>query len=153
MRLALPLLLTVTLAACGAPKDEAAAPASADPAAATDTSAPVAGPDASAVASASAAADGRPASFTQCVACHSVEPGKNGVGPTLAGVFGRKAGAEATYSYSAALKDSGLTWDEATLDKWLAAPMATVPGTRMSYAGQPDAAARKELIEYMKTLK
>ena len=145
MRLAppllLPLLLTAALAACGSPKDEPAADGTASEAAVATAQAPA------------AAADGKPATFAQCIACHSVEPGKHGIGPSLAGAFGSKAGAVAGFNYSPALKEAGLTWDEATLDQWLAGPMAMVPGTRMSYAGMSDAAKRKELIEYLKTLK
>ncbi len=87
-----------------------------------------------------------------CASCHQVEPGKHGVGPSLAGVFGAKAGHAEVYNYSAAMKNSGLTWDEATLDKYLAAPMQTVPGTKMVYAGLKDEAQRKEMIAYLKEL-
>lgn len=94
-----------------------------------------------------------PAAFGQCAACHSLQPGKNGIGPSLFGVYGTKAGDIAGYSSSPALKASGLTWDDATLDKWLEAPMKTVPGTKMTYAGLKDPAKRQELIAFMKTLK
>ena len=75
------------------------------------------------------------------------------VGPSLFGVFGTKAGEVAGFNFSPAMKASGLTWDEATLDEYLAGPMKKVPGTKMTYAGQADAAKRKELIEYIKSLK
>lgn len=94
-----------------------------------------------------------PAAFMQCRACHAVEPGRHGVGPSLAGVYGTKAGEIAGYAFSDAMKNSGLTWDDATLDRYLAAPMQLVPGTRMVYPGQPDPAKRKELVEYIKSLK
>jgi cytochrome c len=100
-----------------------------------------------------ASATARPAAFAQCVACHAVEPGRNGIGPTLAGVFGRKAAALPGVTYSPALKQSGLTWDEATLDPWLEAPAKMVPGTRMVYPGLRDPAARAEVIAYLKTLR
>ena len=103
-------------------------------------------------ASTPAASDSRPAAFAQCVACHSVEPGKNGIGPSLAGVFGRAAATGPGFAYSSALKRSGLTWDEATLDRWLTAPMRTVPGTRMAYPGLRDASERAAVIDYLKTL-
>ena len=74
------------------------------------------------------------------------------IGPSLAGVYGKPAGAAADYPYSAALKQAGLTWDDPTLDRFLDAPMKTVPGTRMTYAGLKDPAARREVIAYMKTL-
>lgn len=144
-RMVLVSALALGLAACGSPGDDKAAAPAAD-------SAPVA--DASPVAAASvAAADGKPAAFAQCAACHSVEPGKHGIGPSLAGVYGTKAGEISGYAFSEKLLASGLTWDDATLDQWLAGPMKLVPGTKMSYAGMADAAKRKELIEYMKTLK
>ncbi|WP_226949242.1 c-type cytochrome [Rhizorhabdus wittichii] len=95
----------------------------------------------------------RPASFLQCAACHSVDPGRNGVGPSLAGVAGRKAASLPTFNYSAALKNSGLTWDAASLDRWLTSPQRTVPGTKMPFAGIPDPAKRKEVVDYLMTLK
>lgn len=104
-------------------------------------------------AAVAAAPGARPAAFAQCAACHSVEPGKNGVGPTLAGVFGAKAGAVPGYAYSEANRNSGLTWDEATLDEYLTAPMKKMPGTKMAFAGVADPARRKDLIDYLKTLK
>jgi cytochrome c len=125
--------LALALAACGSPGADRPA---ADP-----------------TPSETAAADGKPAAFAQCAACHAVEPGKNGIGPSLVGVFGSKAGSVAGYNYSPANKDSGLTWDEATLDEYLTAPLKKVPGTKMSYAGMSDPAQRKAVIEYMKTLK
>lgn len=77
----------------------------------------------------------------------------NAVGPSLFGVFGRKAATGAGYAYSDAMKASGKTWDEATLDTYLAAPMKEVPGTKMTFAGQSDPAKRKEIIEFLKTVK
>ncbi len=132
---ALVVMLTAGLVACGSPADQPAEEAGTTEAPAT-------------------AADARPIAFAQCSSCHSVEPGRNGIGPSLAGVFGAKAGhLGETYKYSDALKASGLTWDEATLDRWLTATAKTVPGTKMVYAGQSDAAKRAELIAYLKTLK
>ncbi|HET9628664.1 MAG TPA: hypothetical protein VFP14_04190, partial [Novosphingobium sp.] len=83
-------------------------------------------------AAAAASSGGAPASFAQCAACHSTVPGKHGIGPNLAGVYGTKAGEIPGYTFSPALKASGLTWDDATLDKWLAGPMKLVPGTKMT---------------------
>lgn len=94
-----------------------------------------------------------PAAFSICKACHSAEPGKTIIGPSLHGVFGRKAGTLAGASYSPAMTGSGLVWDEATLDAFLASPMVNVPGTRMSYAGQTDPAKRAAIIAYLRTLK
>ncbi len=89
--------------------------------------------------------------FNKCKACHQVD--KNGVGPHLGGVVGRKAASVADYNYSDALKKSGITWDEAALDKWLQGPAKDVPGTKMIFAGVKDEGDRANLIEYLKTLK
>ena len=104
-------------------------------------------------ATTAAAADKRPLAFAQCVACHAVEPGKHGVGPSLAGVYGTKSGDIAGYVFSEQMKQAGLTWDDATLDAYLTNPAKVVPGTKMTYAGMADAAKRKEVIAYLKTLK
>lgn len=135
--------LAMGLAACGSPPEDKAA----------DDSAVPASEAAAAPATEVAAAGAKPAAFAQCAACHAVEAGKNGVGPSLFGVFGAKAGAVAGYAYSDANKNSGLTWDEATLDEYLTAPMKKVPGTKMAFAGMADAAKRKDVIDYLKTLK
>ena len=87
--------------------------------------------------------------FEECVACHSTERGANAVGPTLHGVFERKAGALADYRYSPALKRSGITWTAQTLDAFIADPQQVVPANRMPYAGMPDAGARADLIAYL----
>lgn len=76
--------------------------------------------------------------FNQCKACHDVEKGVNKVGPTLKGVFGRKAAAVADYKYSEAMiakGAEGLVWDEANLTTYLANPKAFVPKTKMAFAG------------------
>lgn len=88
-----------------------------------------------------------------CAVCHSVVAGKKMIGPSLFAVVGRKAGTEAGYAYSNANTSSGLTWDAPTLDRYLKAPMQTVPGTKMTYAGLKDDAARADLIAYLATLK
>ena len=67
-------------------------------------------------------------------------------------MVGRKAGTVPGFSYSAALKESGITWNAATLDQWLTGPMRMVPGTRMVIS-VPDAARRKQLVQYLATLK
>ena len=95
----------------------------------------------------------RPQAFAQCAACHSVQPGKTLFGPSLAGVAGRRAGSVPGYSYSQALKASGLTWNAATLDRWLTSPKRTVPGTAMPFAGISDRTQRKALVDYLLTLK
>ncbi|MEQ1547441.1 MAG: cytochrome c family protein [Chakrabartia sp.] len=92
-----------------------------------------------------------PAAFAQCAACHKVEAGApNGLGPNLHGVVGQKAALVAGFNYSPAMKASGLTWDEATLDQYITNPRALVVGTKMSFAGQPDAAKRAEIIAWLK---
>jgi cytochrome c len=88
-----------------------------------------------------------------CSACHTTEPGKNKIGPSLAGVVGRKAGSEPGFQYSEANKKSGLTWDEATLDKYLTNPKEVVPGTKMAFAGVKKEDERKAIIDYLKTTK
>ena len=88
----------------------------------------------------------------QCGICHDVASGKNRIGPSLFGIVGRKAGSEAGFTYSDGNKNSGLTWDEATLDKYLADPRAAIPGTKMTYAGVKNEQQRKDLIAYLATL-
>ena len=74
--------------------------------------------------------------FLKCKACHQIGEGaKNAVGPVLNGVVGRKAGTYPDYSYSDANKNSGITWDEATLKEYLKNPRAKVPGTKMIFPG------------------
>ena len=138
--------LAVALAACGSPPEDKAA----DSGSTTTAAAPA---DTGSAAASTADAGGKPAAFAQCAACHSTEAGKNGVGPSLAGVVGRKAGSVAGFAYSDANKASGLTWDEKTLDEYLTAPAKKVPGTKMTFAGLADPAARKAVIDYLKTLK
>lgn len=91
--------------------------------------------------------------FAQCKICHSVEPGKNGLGPSLHDVVGRKAGTEAGFTYSPAMKSSGLTWTDAELSEYLRAPMKLVPGTKMAFAGMANEKDRADLIAYLDTLK
>jgi cytochrome c len=89
--------------------------------------------------------------FQQCMACHSVRPGEHLTGPSLADVAGHKAGAvEGFQRYSDALKRSGVTWDDAALDKWLASPEKFIPGNSMTFPGVRDGKARQDLIAYLK---
>ncbi len=97
-------------------------------------------------------ADGRPAAFAQCATCHGVVEGARGIGPTLVGVFGAKAGHIADYAYSEAMRSSGLVWNEAALHTYLENPQTTVPGTKMSYQGLKNAEERAAIIAYLKTL-
>lgn len=86
---------------------------------------------------------------SQCAMCHSNQPGGQGIGPSLAGVYGKPAASQAGYAYSSALKAAHLTWNSVTLDKFLAAPQASVPGTKMPYAGLTDAGQRADVIAYL----
>ena len=110
------------------------------------------------VVSNSAAAAGDPAAGKQvfdttCSICHSPQQGRNAIGPSLFGVVGRPSAAVAGYNYSPPFKTLGATWDESTLDKYIAGPRAMVPGTKMSYAGLKDDTKRANLIAYLATLK
>ena len=85
--------------------------------------------------------------YQACQACHSID--ENDLGPRHRGVVGRRAGSVEDYGYSIALKNSGLTWDEPTLDRWLINPSALVPGTKMFFQ-IGDAQSRADLIAYLR---
>jgi cytochrome c len=92
--------------------------------------------------------------FVVCRACHQIGPNaKDFVGPVLNGVVGRPAGTYPGYNYSAANKNSGITWDEATLQKYLADPQKVVKGTKMIFPGIKDPEKVKDVIAYLKTFK
>ena len=95
---------------------------------------------------------GQKAFKTQCGLCHDVAQGKNRVGPSLFGVVGRKSGTVDGFHYSDGNKNSGLTWDQATLDKYLTAPRDVIPKTIMTYGGLKDTQKRADLIAYLATL-
>ena len=89
--------------------------------------------------------------FFKCKACHQIGEGaKNAVGPVLNGIVGRKAGTYPDYSYSDANKNSGLTWDEATLKEYLKNPRAKVSGTKMIFPGLPKDEDIDNVIAYLK---
>ena len=88
--------------------------------------------------------------FNKCKSCHSLEAGKNKVGPSLANIVGRAAASVEGYKYSKAMKNSGLTWDEATLDGFLEKPKKFLKGTKMSFGGIKKADQRNDLIAYLK---
>jgi cytochrome c len=87
-----------------------------------------------------------------CRECHAFDKGDNRLGPTLYGVFGRKAGSLPGYDYSISLKSSDITWNEKTLDAWIADPNSLVPGNNMGsvFSGVPDAATRAKIIAFLK---
>lgn len=101
------------------------------------------------VASAQDAAAGKKV-FTKCAPCHSIGPGaKNKVGPEQNGLVGRKAGSVEGFPYSAAMKNSGITWDEAQLDEYITDPKKKIPGNKMLFPGVKDEAERSDLIAYL----
>ena len=87
--------------------------------------------------------------YRKCQACHSLEPGKNTLGPSLAGIIGKKAASDPAYAYSPALKSSGMTWDVTTLDRYLLDPQKTVPGNKMPFPGLKTDNERKDVIAYL----
>ena len=139
--------LVLALAACGGaetPSEDAGA--TAEPTAAV--------PAETATAPTMVAADSAPAAFAQCKTCHKVEAdGHSGIGPHLFGVVGANAGTRGDYNYSPALKNSGITWDAENLDAFIASPQRTVSGTKMAFGGVADEAKRKEIVDYLVTLK
>lgn len=168
-------VLALALAACGPAEETADSAAEGPEAAASDSASPAPeasasasatpAPEASASASASptpsasaspaqvaaAAPATPPASFTQCGVCHSVQPGQNGIGPSLAGVHGRRSASIAGFSYTQGMKDLNVSWNDANLDRYLTNPQAMVPGTTMAI-GPLNAADRRAIIAYLKTL-
>lgn len=88
--------------------------------------------------------------FVACKACHAIEEGVNKIGPSLHNVVGRVAGSIAGYTYSPANKNSGITWTPEKLFQYLEKPARIVPGTKMTYPGQPDPQKRADLIAYLK---
>jgi cytochrome c len=89
---------------------------------------------------------------SQCDICHSTQPSRNIIGPSLYSVVGRHSGMMPNFHYSAANRASGLVWDPSTLDRYLAAPRQVVPGTLMTYPGLKDPRQRTDLIAYLATL-
>jgi cytochrome c len=87
--------------------------------------------------------------FAQCKVCHSLEAGKNMLGPSLHGLLGRKAGSVPGYAYSPAMKNANVTWDDDTLSKYLADPKAFIPGDKMVYPGVKDPSKLGDLLAYL----
>ena len=87
--------------------------------------------------------------FNKCKACHDVSGPKNKAGPSLKGLFGRSAGNVEGFSYSEAIKNSGIVWSEDTLKAYLADPKAVVPGTKMSFTGLKKQEEIENILEYL----
>lgn len=141
------LVMNMALAACGGHKDagqgeESAAEVAASP----DT------PVSSDTPASEAGGIAKPAAFAQCQSCHSVEPDKHLIGPSLAGIYGTPAGDIEGYNFSPAMRQSGIVWDDKTLDAYIKAPREVVPGTKMTYPGLKDDARRAEVVAYLKAL-
>ena len=98
-------------------------------------------------------AEGKEVFEAECSVCHAVEAGKTKVGPSLAGVVGRKAASVEGYPYSDVLKNSGITWSEAEIDSWITHPQKKLPGSKMTYAGEDHADERSAVIAYLKSLR
>lgn len=88
--------------------------------------------------------------YVRCIACHALATDR--VGPRHCGLLGRRAGSVPGFEYSRAMKKSGLVWDEKTLDRFLAKPLAVVPGSSMTYDGVPQARDRADLVAYLKAV-
>jgi cytochrome c len=101
------------------------------------------------------AADGNPArgqrAFGACAACHSLEPDKSMTGPSLSGLWNRKAGDLASFTrFSDAVKSSGVVWIDKTLDEWITDPQHLIPGNQMTFPGIKDGQQRADLLAFLK---
>ncbi|MBT07052.1 MAG: hypothetical protein CMM32_09105 [Rhodospirillaceae bacterium] len=89
--------------------------------------------------------------FGECKSCHELADKENRIGPHLVGIFGRSAGSVEGFLYSDAMSSSAFSWNEDTLDRYIAAPQNFLEGTRMYFGGIPDPEDRKDLIAFLKT--
>lgn len=87
--------------------------------------------------------------FRMCLGCHSLKPGEVRFGPSLAGLFGRRAGSVPGFKYSEGLRNAGFDWNEDTLDTWIAGPRQFVRGTRMAFVGLKNPKLRADLVAYL----
>jgi cytochrome c2 len=88
--------------------------------------------------------------YNKCKACHVINKKNNRIGPHLVGLFGRKAGSVKKFRYSKAMKNSGITWDEKSLDAYLQKPRSFIKGNRMAFPGLRKKKDRDDLIAYLK---
>ena len=88
--------------------------------------------------------------FNKCKACHFADKDKNKVGPHLVGIFGRPAGSLEGFKYSDSLKESGIVWDEASMDEYITDPKAMVPNGKMAFVGLKKEEDRADVIAYLK---
>jgi len=142
---AMPGMSTATQPAGGSP-----APAAPSKVAATDTAPPAQAAPRNTPLS-GAAEDGRRV-FSKCQACHSLQPAKNGVGPSLAGIIGKPSASVANFNYSNAMLQAKLVWDAQKLDAYLADPQKLVAGNRMPFPGLKSEADRSNLIAYLQAV-
>jgi cytochrome c len=87
--------------------------------------------------------------FRQCKACHSLEAGKKGVGPSLSGLIGRQSGSMEGFAYSPAMKGANITWNEENLTKYIADPKGFVAGNKMAFAGVKKEEDLKNVVAYL----
>lgn len=90
--------------------------------------------------------------FNKCKACHFLDKKKNKIGPHLVGIMGRKAGSVEKFKYSKAMKNSGIVWDEKSLEAYLTKPKKFIPGNKMTFAGLKKESQRKNVIAYIKSI-
>lgn len=150
--------LLVLAAACGK-KEEPVMPAAGDAPLAIESAAPAAplGPvEKAALATLpapynTADPENGKRKFGQCRSCHSItKDGPNMTGPNLWGIYDRKTGVEAGYSYSDSLKAAGWTWDAVHLDAWIRSPRTVLPDTKMTFLGVKNDKDRADLVAYLR---